>query len=601
MAISYSAPQFIRAFFRFLLNPDTQSVKWCGERNKTVNSNMSESSQQKTPAEEVEDTTKQKSGPRAGVDGTSSTRAPQTAKKPFTQQAATASWLAPVLACFLSYATKPASRSGNMIMLTIEVLFIVAGLVFGIIALFGIRKHGREGILKPAIAGIIVNVSLILLVISIVVFVGVANKRRLRQEGEQIGMDAFLEYPGWYGAAMLPDAIVSIASLNDRSQAAREFNVGFTANVSVLIIGVENSAGKSTVTIDPSSLRLNLADGTVKNSLPTITVLRTARESREKALKEYSGPFAVPPGGQLRGRIAFVPYGFDMSKVVSISVLINGRDTLAEGAYMTGKQKTELVRLGLQVMDSSADGGNMSKLLRKIKSRVEPLGQTKPLNENILVPVADNVLLVNVGVETYGGLFEPIITAGGELPLSEQEIFSTAADYQETINVHVLQGFRPLAKYNKTLVRFLVTELPRELRGVPKIVITLQIDQNGRMKIQAVEEAIGKDAVILVTATDRLTPSDIKTMQKEALQFAKQDEEEATLIEMRNEAELLLYMAQSVLDGKPPVSKTDRKHLMRLMTDVRNHITDPRSEQLTTSTNALMNQLDTVIQKMDVP
>lgn len=548
---------------------------------------MSESRQQKTPAEEVKDTTKQKSGPRAGVDGTSSTRTPQTAKKPFARQAATASWLAPVLSLALSYCTKQVDQAGSIFMLTIEVLFIVAGLVFGIIALFGIRKHGREGIFKPAIAGIIVSVSLILLIISLLVLGYVADKRRLRQEGEQMAINLLLNEPGWIGFTILPDTTITVVSMHDGSDAARELNACFGANVSSLIIGIFNLGGKETLTVDPSLVRLVLTDDTIEPALPIRAVLQTARE--QKWIDTYSGPFKVLPGEQLTRCFVFIPHGFDMSKVVKVLVNINGQDMPVAGSYLTAEQKAKLIKSGIERWEQ----------IRSLNQLHSHLSETR--DEDILVPVANNVLLVNVGVETDGGLFEPIITVGSELPLSKQEIFSTAVDYQETIDVHVLQGFRPLAKYNKTLAKFQITELPRAPRGVPNIVITLQIDQNGRMKIQAVEEATGKDAVILVAATGTLTRSDVETMQKEALQFAKQDEEEATLIKMRNEAEFLLYMAQSVLDGKPPVSKTDRKHLMRLMADVRNHITDPRPEKLTTSTYALQNQLETVIQKMDVP
>lgn len=260
---------------------------------------------------------------------------------PFVRQAARASWVAPLLACIISYIHSLTDYKeppeGNKVIIAVLLLFIVAGLALGIIAILGTRKHGRNGIMKPAIIGIVVNLFFILLVVSL--FVGAT--RESSSENRQLALDAFLKYPSWYGTTKLQDTIVTVSSLNDSSQVARGLNMNFMMNVSVLFIRVDNSAGKNKLTVDPSSLRLNVADEKVQPSLPTRTVLQTAKKNKEKLLKQYSGPFQIASGEQLTQCIAFIPYGFDMSKVISISLLVDGHDILVKGAYMTSAQKAQ--------------------------------------------------------------------------------------------------------------------------------------------------------------------------------------------------------------------------------------------------------------------
>lgn len=278
-----------------------------------------------------------------------------TAKTPFARQAAKASWVAAILCCILSFASPgggaratDAAKGGAMLTGIIEVLLVVAGLVFGIVALLGIRKHGRKGILKPAIAGIIANAFLILLVILAMILVDAEAKRESRQQGERMGIDLLLNYPGWFGATFMADVTVTVTSVDDSSEFARELNAYFGTNISFLVIGLDNSAGRKTHRMDPSQVRLVLADGTTRRALPTRTVLQTAKRQKQKWIDIYSGPFTVRPGERLTNCCAFIPHGYDMSKVVEVFVEINGQETPVAGSYLTAEQRGQLMRRGLE-------------------------------------------------------------------------------------------------------------------------------------------------------------------------------------------------------------------------------------------------------------
>ncbi|MHC4087017.1 MAG: DUF4190 domain-containing protein [Planctomycetota bacterium] len=512
---------------------------------------MSESRQPKLPTEEVGDTTDQKSGSKAGDKVSITTPAAQTAKTPFARQAAKASWVAPLLCLSLSYLTKPASRVGNMAMVIFMLSFIVAGLVFGIIALFGIRKYGRKGILKPAIAGIIVNVLFISLIISLWVFLDVTNNRRLRQEGEQMGMDLLLNYPGWMGATFMEGAVLTVTSVDDSSEAARDLNKIFWANISHLIISLDNSAGKEDFEVNPSLVSLVLADGTIEPVLPTRQILQTAREQKQKWIDTYTGPFIVAPGEQLTACFAFIPHGFDMSKVVKAVVNINGQDMPVVGSYMAAEQKAKLIKSGIEHLEQIRSFNQFHS------------NQSESGDRNIFLPVADNILLVNVGVETNSAFVEPIFTAGSKLPLLQREIFSTAVDDQQTVDIHVLQGFRPLSKYNRTLSRFQITQLPRAPRGVLEIELTFDID------------------------------AEAERMRQEANRFSQQDSVEVKLIQSRNQAELMLYVAE--YDLSP--SETQRSILEGLMANVKSHLADQSPEQLIAQMYALQVHMEKITGK----
>ena len=166
--------------------------------------------------------------------------------------------------------------------------------------------------------------------------------------------------------------------------------------------------------------------------------------------------------------------------------------------------------------------------------------------------VKDLVLLdvtpLSLGIETYGGVFTKLIERNTTIPTKKSQIFSTAADGQTSVEVHVLQGERDMAAYNKTLGRFQLTGIPAAPRGVPQIEVTFDIDANGIVHVSAKDMATGNEQKVSITASTNLTDEDIDRAVKDAEAHAAEDKKKKDEIEARNEAESLSYNCQKTLD-----------------------------------------------------
>ena len=166
--------------------------------------------------------------------------------------------------------------------------------------------------------------------------------------------------------------------------------------------------------------------------------------------------------------------------------------------------------------------------------------------------VKDLVLLdvtpLSLGIETYGGVFTKLIERNTTIPTKKSQIFSTAADGQTSVEVHVLQGEREMAAYNKTLGRFQLTGIPAAPRGVPQIEVTFDIDANGIVHVSAKDMATGNEQKVSITASTNLTDEDIEKAVKDAEAHAAEDKKKKDEIEARNEAESLMYNCQKTVD-----------------------------------------------------
>jgi len=166
--------------------------------------------------------------------------------------------------------------------------------------------------------------------------------------------------------------------------------------------------------------------------------------------------------------------------------------------------------------------------------------------------VKDLVLLdvtpLSLGIETYGGVFTKLIERNTTIPTKKSQIFSTAADGQTSVEVHVLQGEREMAAYNKTLGRFQLTGIPAAPRGVPQVEVTFDIDANGIVHVSAKDMATGNSQQVSITASTNLTDEDIEKAVKDAEAHAAEDKKRKEEIEARNNAESLVYNCQKTLD-----------------------------------------------------
>ncbi|MDY3974736.1 molecular chaperone DnaK [uncultured Veillonella sp.] len=170
----------------------------------------------------------------------------------------------------------------------------------------------------------------------------------------------------------------------------------------------------------------------------------------------------------------------------------------------------------------------------------------------VLVGEVKDVLLLDVtplslGIETLGGVFTRIIDRNTTIPTSKSQVFSTAADNQPSVDIHVLQGERDFAADNKTLGRFELTGIPAAPRGVPKIEVTFNIDANGIVNVKAKDLGTGKEQAITITSSGGLQQDEIDRMVKEAEAHAAEDKAKKEEIEVKNNADSLVYQAEKAI------------------------------------------------------
>ncbi|MGG3989272.1 molecular chaperone DnaK [Bacillus smithii] len=165
--------------------------------------------------------------------------------------------------------------------------------------------------------------------------------------------------------------------------------------------------------------------------------------------------------------------------------------------------------------------------------------------------VRDVVLLdvtpLSLGIETMGGVFTKLIERNTTIPTSKSQIFSTAADNQTAVDIHVLQGERPMAADNKTLGRFQLTDIPPAPRGVPQIEVTFDIDKNGIVNVSAKDLGTGKEQKITIKSSSGLSEEEIQRMIKEAEENAEADRKRKEEAELRNEADQLVFTVDKTL------------------------------------------------------
>ncbi|MCL0060095.1 molecular chaperone DnaK, partial [Dehalococcoidia bacterium] len=182
----------------------------------------------------------------------------------------------------------------------------------------------------------------------------------------------------------------------------------------------------------------------------------------------------------------------------------------------------------------------------------EVVGIGAAIQAGVLKGDVSDVLLLDVtpltlGIETLGGVSTPLIPRNTTIPTGKSQIFSTAADNQPSVEIHVLQGERPMAADNRTLGRFMLDGILPAPRGVPQIEVTFDIDANGILSVRAHDKGTGKEQKITITASSGLSKEEIERMQREAEQYAKEDARRKEEAETRNMADNLAYTAEKTL------------------------------------------------------
>ncbi len=193
------------------------------------------------------------------------------------------------------------------------------------------------------------------------------------------------------------------------------------------------------------------------------------------------------------------------------------------------------------------------------------MGETKDV-------VLLDVTPLTLGVETLGGVTTPLIPRNTTIPTSKSETFSTAADNQTSVEVHVLQGERPMAKDNKSLGHFTLDGIPSAPRGVPQVEVTFDIDANGILMVTAKEKTTSKTANIKITGSTGLSKEEVEKMKTEAEKNAATDQEAREKIEAKNRADTMIYQAEKALkdagDKVPAEVKTDVEAKIKALKDI---------------------------------
>ena len=179
-----------------------------------------------------------------------------------------------------------------------------------------------------------------------------------------------------------------------------------------------------------------------------------------------------------------------------------------------------------------------------------------------------DVTPLSLGIETLGGVFTKLIERNTTIPTRKSEIFSTAADSQTSVEIHVLQGERPMARDNRTLGKFHLVGIPPAPRGIPQIEVTFDIDANGIVNVSAKDLGTGKEQKITITSSSGLSKEDINKMVREAESHADEDKRKREEIEARNRADSLVYQTEKMLnENRSKLSESDAKSVESAIAD----------------------------------
>lgn len=201
-----------------------------------------------------------------------------------------------------------------------------------------------------------------------------------------------------------------------------------------------------------------------------------------------------------------------------------------------------------------------------------------------------DVTPLSLGIETLGGVFTRMIEKNTTVPTAKTQTFSTAADNQPSVEIHVLQGERTMSVDNKTLGRFILSGIPPAPRGIPQVEVTFDIDANGILNVKAKDKATNKEQSIRIEGSSGLTEDEKKKMTADAEKFATEDVKKKELVEIRNLAETLVYTAEKMIkDNGDKIKEEDKKELNDKMEAVRNVNKSESIDEIKKATEELSN------------
>lgn len=210
-----------------------------------------------------------------------------------------------------------------------------------------------------------------------------------------------------------------------------------------------------------------------------------------------------------------------------------------------------------------------------------------------------DVTPLSLGIETLGGVATKLIERNTTIPTKKSQVFSTAADNQTSVDIHVVQGEREFAKDNVTLGRFQLTGIPPAPRGVPQIEVTFDIDANGIVNVSAKDLGTGKEQKITITASTNLTEDEIDSKVKESEKFAEEDKKKKESIEVKNNADSTIYQTEKALkelEGK--ISDDEKSKIEEKLTELKKVVEEDNIEEIKTKTEELSQEFHTISQNI---
>jgi len=218
----------------------------------------------------------------------------------------------------------------------------------------------------------------------------------------------------------------------------------------------------------------------------------------------------------------------------------------------------------------------------------------------VLAGEVKDILLLDVtplslSIETLGGVSTRLIERNTTIPTRKSQVFSTAADNQTSVEIHVLQGEREMAADNVSLGRFQLTGIPPAPRGIPQIEVTFDIDANGIINVSAKDLGTGKETNITITASSKLSKEEIEDMVKQAEQFSDEDKKKREKVELLNQADSMLYTSEKTLEELgDKVTSEERQKVKEASDDLREAIKSDDLEVIRTKLDALTKEMTTI-------
>ena len=210
-----------------------------------------------------------------------------------------------------------------------------------------------------------------------------------------------------------------------------------------------------------------------------------------------------------------------------------------------------------------------------------------------------DVMPLSLGIETLGGVFTRLIDRNTTIPVKKSQVFSTAADNQTSVEIHILQGEREFCRDNKTMGRFMLTGIAPAPRGIPQIEVTFDVDANGIVHVEAKDLGTGKSTDITITSSTNLSEDEINKAVKEAEQYAEEDKKRKSKVEARNKLDGLIFsVEQTMKEGADKFSEEEKSGLSAAVEEAKKELDADDEEKFNAAFETLSNKVQPIFQKM---